>query len=106
MVVEYPFPFNPEDLRHLYQGEAARLTKRQLIKSGFKHQISLYGVLTDQTTGTSVSRRIEVFSDQPYTERLVMLVHQFFQELKPLKPYTLWTLRSRETEITQVGAYV
>jgi len=94
-----------EDLRHLYRGEEARQVKRRLIKAGFRHQISLYGALTNLIDQSSLGRRIEVFCDQPLDERLVMLVKEFFTELKPPRAYTIWALHAKELWLKQVAAY-
>ncbi len=70
--------------------DEANALKQKLLTAGFVHSLSLYGVLTDKTTGKNEYRRIEVMSNVFWTGEIVELIYRFFQHTPPLKVFTIW----------------
>ncbi len=96
---------NAEAIRAEWENTRSRTLKRELIKEGYSHQISLYGILTNDETEASQYSRIEVLCDTPITGREVALMHDFFKELKPLDVYTIWKCRTATLEVQLMGRF-
>lgn len=97
--------FDAEEIRRIDESGAAKSVKRHWIKAGYDQQFSLYGVVTNRETGESGYKRIEVLSNTPLTERIVLLIYGFFDYFKPESPYTIWVYDLARDSVKQVGAY-
>jgi hypothetical protein len=85
--------------------DLANHLKQLAWRDGFRYWMSLYGVLTEQTTQHSEYRRIEVLSNVPYNGTTVELIYRFFQNIKPVEYYTIWLYFGKDKSIVQAGAY-
>ena len=79
--------------------------KNEAQKYGYRWQMSMYGVLTDATTGTSEYRRIEVLANDRYSSRDIELIYLFFNNLKPASTYTIWLYNKKTEALTLVRCY-
>lgn len=94
-----------EELKREQDTGDSRVVKRKWIKLGFSHQMSLYGALAIRDQDRHEGRRIEVLSNQPYTERIVHLLYEFFREIPPLARYTIWIYNANQEGLRMVGRY-
>jgi hypothetical protein len=85
--------------------DEANAIKEKAHAEGYVHALSLYGVLTDVTTGKSEYRRIEVMSNVFWTGDIIEHIHRFFRTLKPLKIYTLWLYDKQRHALKYVGGF-
>jgi len=97
--------FDAQQIREIAESAASRTNKRRWIKMGYSHQLSFYGVVTLTETGESSYKRIEVLSNTPWTERIVMLLHEWFRYMVPGSPYTLWVYDVTRDSFKIVGDY-
>ena len=97
--------FDAEEIRRIHESGSAKRTKREWIKQGYSELLSIYGVVTDAETGESGYKRIEILSNALYTERVVLLIYEFFDYFKPVSPYTIWVYDRDRDSVRQVGAY-
>lgn len=105
MMVVHIFGFDEEEVKRIERSGSARRIKRAWIKRGYQFQLSLYGALTSMETGESGYCRIEVLLNCPWTERIVHLIYDFFQALKPPSPYSIWIYDQARDALKQVGSY-
>jgi hypothetical protein len=85
--------------------DEANAVKQRARATGYVHALSLYGVLTDKTSGRSEYRRIEVLSNVFWTDKIVELIYRFFQKIKPAKTYTIWLYSEKHKGLLLVGVY-
>lgn len=97
--------FDAEEIKRIHESGSAKRTKREWIKRGYSELLSLYGVVTDVELDESGYKRIEILSNVLYTERIVLLLFDFFDYFKPVSPYTIWIYDRERDSIRQVGAY-
>lgn len=69
---------------------SSRWVKRQLIKEGYSHQLSMYGIVSEKENDESHFKRIEVLSNTPYTGDLIFLLYEFFKDMIVPDSYTIW----------------
>lgn len=84
----------------------SRRVKREAIKNGYTHQMSIYGILKFKDERDPEFRRIEILSDIEPDQRLVSKLYHWFYEFPPLKTYTIWIYDSKEEGIKLVGDFV
>jgi len=92
-------------IKEIAESAASRTTKRRWIKEGYSHQLSFYGVITLTETGESSYKRIEVLSNTPWTERIVMLLYEWFRYMVPGAAYTMWIYDVTRDSFRIVGEY-
>ena len=63
-----------------------RKIKDRIRKRGFTHQMSLYGIWVDPTTGERGYRRYEIFKAGKWTRDEVAFLHDFFKTHIPKSP--------------------
>lgn len=103
--MDFIFKFDAEEVKRIAESGAAKRVKREWILKGYKHQLSLYGALKNRETGESGYSRIEVLMNVPWTQRVVHLIYDFFQALKPPSPYSIWIYDHERDSVRQVGSY-
>jgi hypothetical protein len=97
--------FNAPLIKGEWENARSRALKRELIKEGYSHQISFYGILTHKETGASQYSRIEVLSDEALSGDEIALMHEFYKALKPLDIYTIWIYRKASGSVLLKGRY-
>lgn len=85
--------------------DEANALKSKANAKGYVYALSFYGVLTDNTTGKSEYRRIEVVSNVFWTGEIIELIYRFFQKVKPPKIYTIWLYNKERRALSMVGAF-
>jgi hypothetical protein len=85
--------------------DEANAVKQRARDTGYVYALSLYGVLTDTTSGKSEYRRVEVLSNVFWTGEVVELIYRFFQKMKPAKVYTIWLYSAKRHGLLLVGGY-
>lgn len=94
-----------EEIDRMESRYDARALKRQLILTGYKHQISFYG-LVETAKGRDMSyRRIEIMSNTPITEDLMYFLYEFFEEIIPLKIYSIFRFNGVTNELLIAGDF-
>ena len=94
-----------EEIKRTAESGSAKRVKREWIKKGYEHQLSLYGALTNRETEETGYSRIEVLMNVPWSYRSVHLIYDFFQALKPPSPYSIWIYDHERDSVRQVGSY-
>lgn len=94
-----------DELRREQDAGDSRSVKRKWIKLGFSHQMSLYGALAFRAQDRHEGRRVEVLSNQPYTEKIVHQLYEFFRLIPPLARYTIWIYNANQEGLRMVGRY-
>jgi hypothetical protein len=79
--------------------------KQKARARGYVFAMSLYGVLTDRTSGRSEYRRIEILSNLFWTGEIVELIYRFFMQTKPAKCYTIWLYNYERKGLLLIGAF-
>lgn len=93
-------------LAKINQGQQHRQLKRRLMKAGFEHQLSLYGVVKDTRTGQYRYVRIEILSRGPYDLFTLPRVYEYFHRFKPFHEYTIWTYDAETDTLKEQGAWL
>jgi hypothetical protein len=83
----------------------AKIVKDYAAKKKYVYALSLYGVLTDRSSGRSEYRRIEVLSNVFWTGEIVELIYRFFQKIKPAKTYSIWLYDKQRRALGLAGAW-
>lgn len=97
--------FDVNEVKKMATSAGSRSMKRKWIKEGYSHLLSLYGVAVDAETGDRGYKRIEVLSNRPWTERVVLAIYEWFNYMIPGSPYTIWLYDGARDSITIVGRY-
>lgn len=97
--------FDVNEVDKIAKSARSRLVKREWIKQGYSHQLSLYGVAFDATTGGKGYKRIEVLGTRPWTQRVVLGLYDWFTYMIPGSPYTIWIYDAARDSISIVGRY-
>lgn len=104
---DQPFPvdFDVQQIIETADRAASRTTKRQWIKEGYSHQLSLYGVNSNRETGESNYKRIEILSNVPWTESIVSRLYTWFSYMVPGAAYTIWIYDGGRDSFKIVGEF-
>jgi hypothetical protein len=94
-----------DELRREQDAGDSRVVKRKWIKLGFSHQMSIYGALAIKDQDRHEGRRIEILSNQPYTEKIIYQVYEFFLSIPPIARYTIWIFNANQEGLRMVGRY-
>lgn len=83
----------------------SKLLKREAIESGYIHQISFYGVLTNIYTLVKDYRRIDLLSNVPFTQTLFSRLHSYFSIEKPKHRYNIYVYDGDDDTIGVFDSY-
>ena len=97
--------FDVNEVKRIDMSGSSRRVKRQWIKEGYSHQMSLYGVAFDTETGGKGYKRIEILSNRPWTQHIVLAIYDWFSYMIPGSPYTIWIYDGPRDSISIVGRY-
>lgn len=99
------YRIDADELKRIHQLGSSRQVKREYIKKGYNRATSLYGAFTDTETDKSFGIRIEILSNTPYTERIIVLILSFFEHIHPVNRYTIWIYDKDKDALKCVGRY-
>lgn len=93
---------NLNDFHIVAESPRSRTLKREYIKKGYVHQVSFYGVITNNETHESRYNRIEILADQPYTQETLYVLHDFFGTAPPPFNYSIWIYTTKTDELKRI----
>jgi hypothetical protein len=78
--------------------------KRELYKTGYTQQISLYYTYRDKLTGKLTHSRLEILSREPFTAGDTIRLHALFAKMIIPLPYTLWVYSAKDDTLEMVAS--
>jgi hypothetical protein len=93
------------NLRSKSKQPTMRRLKRQIIKEGFKYQLTLYGALHDKKNNKTTPIRTDIYVNKPYTLKIFDFIVRLFMQFPLRWKFSLWTYDSKTDDMKLIGSY-